>query len=223
VGIANASAVALVCHGRLTPTALVLRCERLSAKKTIFAMRKRMFTRAAGVSPPWFGRHVYADTRAIARKTADSMWADHRCHRVQRYHGGLTPPAPGALCRLAGENDSRGAHRISLRKATFAVRKRRFTRAAGVSPPWFYEPNLQVQCDQFPRFELACAVHSTGGLRPPARGCMRDTSRAICVSDSQRRMCPTGAYAAPLLVWNACAGRIMHIPAANSTGTSLRS
>jgi hypothetical protein len=33
VGIANASAVVLVCHGRLTPTALVLRCERLSAKK----------------------------------------------------------------------------------------------------------------------------------------------------------------------------------------------
>jgi hypothetical protein len=32
VGIANAGAVALVCHGRLTPTALVLRCERLSAK-----------------------------------------------------------------------------------------------------------------------------------------------------------------------------------------------
>jgi hypothetical protein len=36
VGIANASAVALVCHGRLTPTALVLRCERLPAKKRFF-------------------------------------------------------------------------------------------------------------------------------------------------------------------------------------------
>jgi hypothetical protein len=28
-----------------------------------------------------------------------------------------------------------------------------------------------------------------GGLTPPAPGCMRDTSRAICVSDSQGRMC----------------------------------
>jgi hypothetical protein len=56
------------------------------------------------VSPPWFGRHVYADTRAIARKTADSMWADHRCHRVQRYHGGLTPPAPGRGCERYGNH-----------------------------------------------------------------------------------------------------------------------
>ncbi len=50
------------------------------------------------MSPPWFGRHVYADTRAIARKTAGSMWADHRCHRVQRYHGGLRRPALGREC-----------------------------------------------------------------------------------------------------------------------------
>jgi hypothetical protein len=33
VGIANAGAVALVCHGQLTLTALVLRCERFPAKK----------------------------------------------------------------------------------------------------------------------------------------------------------------------------------------------
>jgi hypothetical protein len=61
---------------------------RTSLQKATFAVHERTFTRAAGVSPPWFGRYVYADTSAIARKTADSMWADHRCHRVQRYHGG---------------------------------------------------------------------------------------------------------------------------------------
>jgi hypothetical protein len=33
VEIANAGAVALVCHGQLTLTALVLRCERFPAKK----------------------------------------------------------------------------------------------------------------------------------------------------------------------------------------------
>jgi hypothetical protein len=79
------------------------------------------------------------------------------------------------------------------RSAIFSLRTRTFARAAFVSPPWFSEPHLQVQCDQFPRFELACEVHFTGGLRPP------------------------------LLVGNASAGRIMRIPAANSTGTSLRS
>jgi hypothetical protein len=127
---------------------------------------KRTFTRAAGVSPPWFGRHVYADTRAIARKTADSMWADHRCHRVQRYHGGLTPPLLVARCPFTGENDCRGAHRTSLQKAIFALQKCTFTRAAIVSPPWFSEPHLQVQCDEFPRFELLYGMHSTGGLLP---------------------------------------------------------
>jgi hypothetical protein len=67
VGIANASAVALVCHGRLTPTALVLRCERLSAK-TIFAMNKRTFTRAADVSPPWIAKRDYAGTATFTGK-----------------------------------------------------------------------------------------------------------------------------------------------------------
>jgi hypothetical protein len=65
-------------------------------------------------------------------------------------------------------------------------------RAAGVSPAWFYEPHLQVQCDEYRRSDLACGVHSTGDLRPP------------------------------LLVGNASAGRIMRIPAASSTRTSLR-
>jgi hypothetical protein len=180
---------------------------------------------------------------AIARKTADSMWADHRCHRVQRYHGGLTPPAPGCTtfvrcekphlrCANAGSQERRALARrgftkriwkcnamnfrvsssyaectprgayaprswlhdvCSLQKATFALHKRTFPRAAGVSPPWFAESHPQVQCAEFPRIELVCAVHSTGGLRQP------------------------------LLVGNASARRIMGIPAANSTGTSLRS
>jgi hypothetical protein len=138
----------------------------------------------------------------------------------------------------------------SLRKTTFGVHKRTFTRAAGVSPPWqakrdydgaasqtrkrtpsstaivsppwFSEPHLQVERDEFRRLDRACGVHPTERLRPPARGCMRDISRAICVSDSQRRMCPTGGLRQPLLVGNASAGRMMRIPAASSTVTSLR-
>jgi hypothetical protein len=143
----------------------------------ILAMNKRTSTRAAGVSPPWFGRHVYADTGAIARKTADSMWADHRCHRVQRYHGGLTPPALGRECErygnrayssckfdrnIAASGNAPTTHAYSIcgfvtfttgglrppllapvqracagRTTIFAVHERTFTRAAGVSPPWF--------------------------------------------------------------------------------------
>jgi hypothetical protein len=50
--------------------------------------------------------------------------------------GGLRPPLLVAQCRFAGENHSRGAQRTSLRKTTFALHKRTFSRAAGVSPPW---------------------------------------------------------------------------------------
>jgi hypothetical protein len=50
VGIANASAVALVCHGRLTPTALVLRCERLSAKN-VFCDEQTHFYKSGGRQP----------------------------------------------------------------------------------------------------------------------------------------------------------------------------
>jgi hypothetical protein len=80
----------------------------------------------------------------------------------------------------------------SLRKTTFAMNKRTFSRAAGVSPPWFSEPHLEVQCAEFRRCELVCGVCSTGGLR-------------------QLR-----------LVGNASAARIRRIAAASSTGTSLR-
>jgi hypothetical protein len=67
------------------------------------------------------------------------------------------------------------------------------SRAAGVSLPWLSEPHMQVQCDVFRRLEFVCGVHATGGLRPP------------------------------LLVGDASATGIMRIPAASSTGTSLRS
>jgi hypothetical protein len=50
VGIANAGAVALVCHGRLTPTALVLRCERLSAKNNFCDEQTHVY-RSGGRQP----------------------------------------------------------------------------------------------------------------------------------------------------------------------------
>jgi hypothetical protein len=65
------------------------------------------------------------------------------------------------------KNATRSAHRLSVQKTTFALHNRTFARAAGVSPPWFYEPHLQVICDEVPRLDVACGVQSTGGLRQP--------------------------------------------------------
>jgi hypothetical protein len=40
-------------------------------------------------------------------------------------------------------------------------------RSGGRQPAVGCKPHLQQQCDQFPRFDLACGGYSTGGLRPP--------------------------------------------------------
>ena len=62
------------------------------------ATDERTFTGAAGVSPPWCGKHVCVDTSAIVRRTADGVRAGRRCIRGNSYHGGLTPPALASLC-----------------------------------------------------------------------------------------------------------------------------
>jgi hypothetical protein len=55
-----------------------------------------------------------------------------RCRDASPHgHGWLTPAAPGARCR-SGEEIT-----------TFAVHKRMFSRAAGVSPPWYRKTHLQ--------------------------------------------------------------------------------
>jgi hypothetical protein len=125
------------CHAiprRLTPPALVLRCERLSAKKRFLrctnehptksggrqpavgciAPREQctannvgrvtiVQSRAAGVSPPWFDKHVYADTSAIGRKTVESMWADHVAIVFSDTTGAYAPRSCAAMRTSAGE------------------------------------------------------------------------------------------------------------------------
>jgi hypothetical protein len=162
-------------HGWLTPAAPGARC-RSGEKITTFAVYKRMFSRAAGVSPPWvgkrtcrtirfaFGEQPHEERRASARRGTEKRtcnavrfpgtdyirhaprasaprgayaprsWLRVRWNRDEsglrcrdaspHGHGWLTPAAPGARCR-SGEEIT-----------TFAVHKRMFSRAAGVSPPW---------------------------------------------------------------------------------------
>jgi hypothetical protein len=98
-----------------------------------------MFTRAAGVSPPWY-RKTHLQRGAISgnwpRTTGQCLrpplwlrvrWnrdeSGLRCHASPHGDGWLTPAAPGVRCR-------------SEEITTFAVHKRMFSRAAGVSPPW---------------------------------------------------------------------------------------
>jgi hypothetical protein len=46
---------------------------RSAEAKTIFAMHKRTFTRAAGVSPPWFDKLVTVIARVIYGRLRDML------------------------------------------------------------------------------------------------------------------------------------------------------
>ena len=75
-----------------------------AGEKTIFSMHERTFTRAAGVSPPWY-RKTHLQRRVIFAE-----WLRLPLHNRLPHHGGLTPPALAAKRTFAGEkNDFCGA------------------------------------------------------------------------------------------------------------------
>ncbi len=83
-------------HGGLTPPALVLLRERLSAKKRFLRCTNARSPRSGGREPAVaFGKRACRNAAVKSRETAGRLSADRRCVRVQTYHGGLTPPAPG--------------------------------------------------------------------------------------------------------------------------------
>jgi hypothetical protein len=140
-------------HGGLTPPALGA-VRTFAGEKTICAMHERTFAGAAGVSPPCYGEPnaVLQESRTVQRlcdtepRAADMSppWVCTRwsvahgvrqitCKHVSRTTGGLTPPALVSGCEC-----------LPAKKTIFAMRERTFTRAAGVSPPWFGKgPRLQ--------------------------------------------------------------------------------
>jgi hypothetical protein len=144
-------------HGGLTPPALG--AERTFAgEKTIFAMHERAFTRAAGVSPPWY-RKTHLQRRVIFVE-----WLRLPLHNRLRLHGGLTPPALVAERTFVGE------------KTIFAMHERTSTRAAGVSPPWVLGKRTCRNASAKSRGTAGgvltnaggVALANHGGLTPPA-------------------------------------------------------
>jgi hypothetical protein len=130
----------------LRPPALGSRC-MVGEQMAIFAMHERRCTRAARVSPPWY-RKTHLQRRVIFVE-----WLRLPLHNRLPHHGGLTPPALGAVRTSAGE------------KTICAMQERTFARAAGVSPPWVCtgwsvaHGVRQITCKHVSR--------TTGGLRPP--------------------------------------------------------
>jgi hypothetical protein len=67
--------------------------------------------------------------------------------------------------RTSGQERQASARRGNetlLQDGSLCVQRTTPPRAAGVSPPWVCKPRLQLQCDEFRRFEFASAMHPTG-------------------------------------------------------------
>jgi hypothetical protein len=87
---------------------------------------------------------------------------------------------------------------FAAKKTTFAVHKRTFARAADVSPPWFCEPHLQVQCDEFRRLDL-----TTAGLRQPLLVARRSFAVKNDIRDAQTHAHKSGGRQ-PAVVDRSC-------------------
>jgi hypothetical protein len=120
------------------------------------------------------------------RRRISSQICDCDLQRCFVSHGGLTPPALGAVPTFAGE------------KTIFAMHERTFTRAAGVSPPWFGEPsavprkprNVRRPCDAGPR---AAGVNPPWVCKPRLQRQCSEFRGLELVPDRA----PRGAYALP--------------------------
>jgi hypothetical protein len=162
-------------------------CANVCRRKAICAMHERTFTRAAGVSPPWFskGSRLQGEANNVWRtRTAESgaatvsppwVLGKRTCRNASAKSrmtagGVLVNAGAGPVANPRGVYAPRSYVAVRVfagEKTIFAMHERTFTRAAGVSPPWVCKPSVQRQRAGFPRFEFAYRVHPTGGLRPP--------------------------------------------------------
>jgi hypothetical protein len=139
-------------HGGLTPPALVA-VRTFAGKKRFLRCTNAGSQERRCVSPPWC-----ATWSSVAHGVPQIT-----CKYVSRTHGGLTPPALGAVAN------------VCRKKTIFATHERTFTRAAGVSPPWYRKTHLQrrVIFAEWLRLPLHNRLPHHGGLTPPALGAVR--------------------------------------------------
>jgi hypothetical protein len=143
----NPGAVAVAKpRGAYAPPLLVARCW-FAGEMAIFPIRERIFTGAAGVSPPLFGHPgvVRSELRNVRRLANTESRA-----------AGVSPP----WCF---------GHTIAVPQEANVVQRRANTRpgAAGVSPPWFGDPGLVRSQSRNVR-RLAHAESRAATVSPPS-------------------------------------------------------
>jgi hypothetical protein len=156
VGDARLRSATAFCLTRgLTPPALVLRCERLSAKKRFLRCTNAHPAKSGGREPAVDVREAYMQER-FRKVAGDRRQCAHerRCSSGSEPTGGLRPPL-----LLHSE-------RLPAKKTIFAMHERTSPRAAGVSPPWAWVTRLQ----RGPVSLGAMVVVIKSGANPPGVG-----------------------------------------------------
>ncbi len=186
-------------------------------RKTIFAMHKRTFSRAAGVSPPWCvirtlcGENpaLFGDDRASEQERRTSA---RRGMVMQLQRCSCTDHRPVASARQLGSSrcervsKTTGGLRPPLLccNANVFRRKNDFCdaqthirpRAAGVSPPWFgFALATAIGFCGLITFRTAQSPPYHGWLTPAALGCTRKSSQMGGGALQRRFVSHGGAYA----------------------------
>jgi hypothetical protein len=153
---ASVGGCAFLHHGWLTPAALGARCS--FAAKALFAMDKRTFTGAAGVSPPWLGERdaVPRESNIVQRLASTRSGA-----------AGVSPP-------WLAEMHLHGRYRKHAENCYRWVGRRRCHRGRSVRGS-----TRTMRSNTAKRHCRPGRLPSHGGLTPPAPGC-------TCVCTSQK-------------------------------------
>jgi hypothetical protein len=181
-------------HGGLTPPALVLRCERLSAKKRFLRCTNAHPTKSGGREPA-----VGRQTR-LCRHEGD-------CSQDRRQYVGRTPlHLRAAIPRGAYAPGSCAAMRTSAgEKTIFAMHRRTSDQERRASVRRGSDSRLQrgsVSADRL-RFAPRGRFPYHGWLTPAAPGCTRASRRKWAVVLCNGVSFPTGGLRPPLLCCNA--------------------
>jgi hypothetical protein len=149
-------------------------------------------SRAAGVSPPWVGNTLATAFRLSDRPVV--VTGESRFRFCKR--GSLT---------TAGSRQPLLVHDIrSPHKAPFAMHKRTFARAAGVSPPWLGEPHAVPRESNIVQ-RLANTQPRAAGVSPPWLGEPHAVPRESNIVQRLANTQPRAAGVSPPWVGNALA------------------
>ena len=188
-----AIAITLAHHGWLTPAALGARCS--FAAKALFAMDKRTFTGAAGVSPPWLDEPdaVPRESNIVQRLASTRSGA-----------AGVSPPWLGE--RDAVPRESNIVQRLASTRSG----------AVGVSPPWLAEMHLHGRYRKHAkncyRWVGRRRCHRGRSVRGSTRTMRSNTAKRHC---RPGRLPSHGGLTPPLLVVRA----FVHRKSRHFTGT----